>query len=274
MPSAGRSTAARSTPARVCATRRCTRTAPSPLQRRGVDDAAGHRRARDRRRADGRRRPARGHLRDGRRRQVDAAGHAGAPGARPTSTSSRWSANAAARCASSSTRASATTGLARSVVVVSTSDRPALERVRAAYAATAIAEGFRARGQARAAAGRFGDALRARPARARPVGAGAAGAARLSAVGVRRAAAPVRARRQRRARLDHRLLHRARRGRRQQRPGGRGSALDPRRPHRAVARAGAGAPLPGDRRAGQREPRVHARRRRRAPRGGRRGCAR
>ncbi len=38
-------------------------------------------------------------------------------------------------------------GLARSVVVVSTSDRPALERVRAAHAATAIAEGFRARGK-------------------------------------------------------------------------------------------------------------------------------
>ena len=37
-------------------------------------------------------------------------------------------------------------GLARSVVVVSTSDRPALERVRAAYAATAIAEGWRDRG--------------------------------------------------------------------------------------------------------------------------------
>ncbi len=38
-------------------------------------------------------------------------------------------------------------GLARSVVVVSTSDRPALERVRAAYAATAIAEGFRSEGR-------------------------------------------------------------------------------------------------------------------------------
>ena len=37
-------------------------------------------------------------------------------------------------------------GLARSVIVVSTSDRPALERVRAAYAATAIAEGFRRKG--------------------------------------------------------------------------------------------------------------------------------
>ena len=38
-------------------------------------------------------------------------------------------------------------GLARSVVVVSTSDRPALERVRAAIAATAIAEGFRKQGK-------------------------------------------------------------------------------------------------------------------------------
>ncbi len=38
-------------------------------------------------------------------------------------------------------------GLARSVVVVSTSDRPALERMRAAIAATAIAEGFRKQGK-------------------------------------------------------------------------------------------------------------------------------
>ena len=37
-------------------------------------------------------------------------------------------------------------GLAQSVLVVSTSDRPAMERVRAAQAATAIAEGFRAGG--------------------------------------------------------------------------------------------------------------------------------
>lgn len=39
------------------------------------------------------------------------------------------------------------TGLQRSVIVVSTSDRPAMERVRAAHAATAIAEGFRAQGK-------------------------------------------------------------------------------------------------------------------------------
>jgi type III secretion protein N (ATPase) len=38
-------------------------------------------------------------------------------------------------------------GLARSVLVVATSDRPAMERLRAAEAATAIAEGFRAEGR-------------------------------------------------------------------------------------------------------------------------------
>lgn len=38
-------------------------------------------------------------------------------------------------------------GLARSVVIVATSDRPALERARAAHAATALAEGFRRAGR-------------------------------------------------------------------------------------------------------------------------------
>jgi ATP synthase in type III secretion protein N len=38
-------------------------------------------------------------------------------------------------------------GLARAVVVVATSERPAMERLRAAEAATAVAEGFRARGK-------------------------------------------------------------------------------------------------------------------------------
>lgn len=38
-------------------------------------------------------------------------------------------------------------GLAHSVVIVATSDRPALERARAAHAATAVAEGFRRQGK-------------------------------------------------------------------------------------------------------------------------------
>jgi len=38
-------------------------------------------------------------------------------------------------------------GLARAVLVVSTSDRPAIERVNAAHCATTVAEGFRARGK-------------------------------------------------------------------------------------------------------------------------------
>ncbi|MCW4312833.1 MAG: FliI/YscN family ATPase [Candidatus Thiodiazotropha taylori] len=38
-------------------------------------------------------------------------------------------------------------GLSRSVLVISTSDRPAMERLRAAYTATAIAEGFRSEGK-------------------------------------------------------------------------------------------------------------------------------
>ncbi len=38
-------------------------------------------------------------------------------------------------------------GLARSVLVIATSDRPAMERLRAAHAATAIAEGFRREGR-------------------------------------------------------------------------------------------------------------------------------
>ena len=40
-----------------------------------------------------------------------------------------------------------TEGMKRSVVVVATSDRPSMERVRAAYVATAIAEGFRKQGK-------------------------------------------------------------------------------------------------------------------------------
>ena len=53
-------------------------------------------------------------------------------------------------------------------------------------------------------------------------------------------------------RVDHRPLHRARRRRRHERADRRRGALDPRRPHRAHALAGARRPLSGDRRAAER----------------------
>ena len=62
---------------------------------------------------------------------------------RPTFRSSAWSANAAARCRNSCRTISGPAGLARSVVVVSTSDEPALMRRQAAYLTLAIAEYFR-----------------------------------------------------------------------------------------------------------------------------------
>ena len=58
-------------------------------------------------------------------------------------------------------------GLAKSVVVVATSDEPAPLRTRAAHVATAIAEYFRDEG-ASAATGGFADAIRACAARNRP----------------------------------------------------------------------------------------------------------
>jgi type III secretion protein N (ATPase) len=58
-------------------------------------------------------------------------------------------------------------GRARSVVVCATSDAPSLVRLKSAFVATAIAEWFRDRGQARAAHDGFADPLRARPARGR-----------------------------------------------------------------------------------------------------------
>ncbi len=82
-------------------------------------------------------------------------------------------------------------GLARSVVVVATSDAPALVRLRAAHVATAIAEWFAERGARGALPARLGHPLRPGPARGRAGGRRAAGAAGLPGLGVPGPAAPA-----------------------------------------------------------------------------------
>ena len=95
-------------------------------------------------------------------------------------------------------------GLKRSVVVVATSDQPALVRARAAYAATAIAEYFRDRRKDVLLDHGFDHALRDGTARDRTVGGRAANGAGLHAVGFRRAAEAARTlRHDRPRRLDH-----------------------------------------------------------------------
>ena len=79
-------------------------------------------------------------------------------------------------------------GLAKSVVVVATSNEPALVRVQAASTATADRRVLPRPGQGRAAADGFADAVRPGPARDRPGRRRAAHHARLSALGVRPAA--------------------------------------------------------------------------------------
>ena len=90
-------------------------------------------------------------------------------------------------------------GLARSVVVVATSDQPPLVRLRAAFVATRIAEWFRDAGHGRPADDGQPHPRRDGPARGRPVRRRAAGHPRLPAVGVR-AAAPAAGAGRRRAR--------------------------------------------------------------------------
>ena len=104
-------------------------------------------------------------------------------------------------------------------------------------------------GPARAADHGQPDPRRPRRARDRPAARRARRGARLSAVGARHDHQAGRARRQfgGERRLDHRHLHRARRWRQPGRSGGRYRALDPRRPHRAVARSGPARAVSGDR---------------------------
>ena len=90
--------------------------------------------------------------------------------------------------------------LERSVVVVATSDQPALVRIKAALVGDDDRRALPRPGPRRAADDGLGHALRDGPARGRPRDRRAAGDARLHAERVRHAAAPARARRARRER--------------------------------------------------------------------------
>ncbi len=129
-------------------------------------------------------------------------------------------------------------GLARAVVVVSTSDQSPLLRMRAALAATTVAEFFAAAGKACAAGARFADPLRHGGARDRPGCRRAADSEGIHALGVCAAGAAGRASRALSHGLDHRVLYRADGGRRSAGSAGGRGALAARRAHRALARAG------------------------------------
>ena len=140
-------------------------------------------------------------------------------------------------------------GIRRSVVVAAPADAPPLVRMQGANYATAIAEHFRDRGKhvllLMDSLTRYAMAQReiALAIGEPPATKGYPPScfAKLPQLVERSGNGAAR------RRLDHRLLHRAVRRRRPAGPDRRRGARHPRRPHRAVARAGRSRPLPGDR---------------------------
>ena len=145
-------------------------------------------------------------------------------------------------------------GRARSVVVVSTSDESPLKRMRAALAATTVAEFFAAQGKHVLL---VLDSLTRFAMAAREIGlaAGEPPTAKGYTPSVfTRLAQLIERTGQFRIGLDHRLLYGADGGRRPAGPAGGRGALAARRPHCAVARAGRGGLVSADRGAGLDQP--------------------
>lgn len=219
-----------------------------PARPRTDPSRARRRRPRDQRPAHRRTRPADGPLRRLRRRQIGAARHDG-PLYERRSDRDRPDRRTWPR-SEGIHRADPRRGRARTLGRRRRAGRRVAAPADAGRRLRDVARGIFPRpGQARAAADGFADALRDGAARDRARDRRTARDQGLSAVGVREAAGARRAHRQRPGgrRLDHRVLYRADRRRR---PAGsdRGfRARDPRRPHRAVARARGSRPLSGNR---------------------------